>query len=115
MFTFTDRYEYDWPVKVKYPSADGEVVKEFTGRFVLPEDELEVFEDMPAEKAAEVIKTVRERLSRYFIGWSGIQVEGGGELPFSVEARDNLLRQRPIRMAVDVALTESVLGIQEKN
>lgn len=115
MFTFTDRYEFDWPVRVKYPSADGEVIHEFTGRFVMPQDELEVFERLEAEGAAEMIAVARERLARYFIGWSGIGIAGGGELKFSPEARDNLLRQRPIRIAIDDALSEAVLGIREKN
>lgn len=115
MFIFTDRYEFDWPVRVKYPSADGEVIHEFTGRFVMPEDELEVFEKLEADGASEMIAAARDRLARYWIGWSGIALEGGGELAFSADARDNLLRQRPIRLAVDTALSEAVLGIREKN
>lgn len=115
MFTFTDHYEFDWPVRVKYPSADGEITFEFTGRFVLPQDELEVFEKLDADSAAELIQIGRERLARYWIGWTGIAREDGKELAFSVEARDNLLRQRPIRLAVDTALSEAVLGIREKN
>lgn len=115
MFTFTDRYEFDWPVRVKYPSAEGEVVHEFTARFVMPQDELEIFEKVKAEGAAEMITIVRERLARYWIGWSGIAVEGGGELKFSAEARDNMLRQRAIRIAVDEAISDAVLGIRQKN
>lgn len=115
MFTFTDRYIFTWPVKVRYPAAGGEEIREFTGEFVLPEDELEIFEGSEAGDMAGLVTFARARLCKYWIGWSGIAVDGGGELAFSNEARDRLLRQRPIRMAVDAALTEAVLGIREKN
>lgn len=111
MFTFTDRYTFEWPVRVKLPSDHGETVQEFTGRFILPEDELEIFATVKAETAAEMVGATRERLSKWFVGWSGINVEDGGELPFSEENRDRLLRQRAVRIAVDAALSEAVLGI----
>lgn len=115
MFTFTARYTFEWPVKVKLPTADGDVVHEFTGRFLLPDDELEIFAKADAETATELVELTRERLSKWFIGWSGIATEDGGELSFSPENRDKLLRQRAIRLAVDTALSEAVLGIREKN
>lgn len=115
MFTFTDRFTFQWPVKVRLPSAEGEVVQEFTGTFLMPEDEKDIFERIEGESMADMIDAARLRLSRYLVGWSGIGIEGGGELAFSEEARDRLLRQRPIRMAVDAALAEAVMGIREKN
>ncbi|RJE87136.1 hypothetical protein [Paracoccus onubensis] len=116
MFTYTDRYEFDWPVQVKLPADDGEEIQEFTGRFVMPEDELEIFgTDTGGMTSNELIKHIRVRLAKYWIGWTGIKVQGGGDLPFSAENRDNLLRQRAVRIAVDRALTEAVLGIREKN
>lgn len=115
MFTFTDRYTFEWPVRVKLPAAEGEVIHEFTGIFLLPDDELEIFARMEGDGPAEMVGQARERLAKWLIGWKGIAVEGGGELAFSPEARDALLRQRPIRIAVDTALSEAVLGIREKN
>ncbi len=123
MFTFTDRYTFEWPVRGKLPTAEGEVVQEFTGEFLLPGDELEIFAKVDAESAAEMVEATRERLAKWWVGWSGIAIEGGGELPFSPENRDKLLRQRAVRLAVDAALSEavlglpaqSVLGVREKN
>ncbi|WP_304616977.1 hypothetical protein [Paracoccus sp. (in: a-proteobacteria)] len=115
MFTFTDRFTFEWPVRVKLPAAGEDLIQEFTGIFVMPEDELEIFADQPADDMAGVVTFARERLARYWVGWKGIAVEAGGELPFTEANRDRLLRQRPIRLAVDKALTEAILGIREKN
>lgn len=115
MFTFTDRYTFEWPVRVRLPVAGGEDVREFTGRFLMPQDELDIFEAQPADDMVGLVSFARERLSQYFIGWKGIATEGGGDLPFSPENRDRLLKQRPIRMAVDAALSDAILGIREKN
>lgn len=115
MFTFSDTYRFEWPVKVKLPAAGGEDYHEFTGIFVLPQDELEIFEPRPADDMRELVTFARERLKQYWVGWSGIATEGGGELAFSEANRDRLLKQRPIRMAVDAALSDAVLGIREKN
>lgn len=115
MFTFTDRYQFDWPVKVVLPTAEGDVAQEFTGKFVLPPDELDIFQKADIETAAEMVEFVRARLSKWWVGWEGIKVEGGADLPFSAENRDALLRQRAVRLAVDKALSDAVLGIREKN
>lgn len=115
MFVFEPDYTFEWPVKVKYPTAGGEDVREFTGVFRLPEDELEIYERSDDVSISSVISNVRERLARYWIGWTGIEVKGGGELPYSEETRDRLLRQRPIREAIDRAMSEAVLGLREKN
>ena len=115
MFTYTDRFTFDWPVRVKLPSGGNDEVHEFTGTFMLPADEMEIFEPRKAEDMAEMVTFARERLSKYWVGWSGIAVENGGDLPFSEANREKLLRQRAIRIAVDQALTEAVLGIREKN
>lgn len=115
MFTFTDRYTFEWPVKVKLPSAEGEAVHEFTGKFLMPDDELDIFARIEAETAADMVERTRERLKKWWIGWTGIAIEGGGDLPFTPENRDALLRQRAVRLAVDAALSEAVLGIREKN
>lgn len=115
MFTFTDRYTFEWPVRVKFPSASGDIVQEFTGKFLLPADEAEIFEKVEANDAGEMVEAVRARLTKWWIGWSGIMIEGGGELPFSEENRDRLLKRREIRIAVDTALSDAVLGVREKN
>lgn len=116
MFTFTDRYTFEYPVRVKLPGGPvGEIVQEFTGLFLMPENELDIFEKFDAKNPAELIEATRHRLSKWWVGWSGISIEGGGELPFSDENRDKLLRQRPVRLAVDEALSEAILGIPSKS
>ncbi|MBB96925.1 MAG: hypothetical protein CML68_20300 [Rhodobacteraceae bacterium] len=115
MFVFDPDYTFEWPVKVSYPAAGRDDVREFTGVFRMPEDELEIYERGEQVSITDVISAVRGRLARYWVGWHGIEVRGGGELPFSEEARDKLLRQRPVREAVDRALSEAVLGLREKN
>ena len=115
MFTFTDHYTFEWPVRVKLPTADGEIVQEFTGEFLMPADELDIFSRVDAETAAQMVEVTRERLAKWWVGWKGIAVEGGGELPFSPANRDKLLCQRAVRIAVDVALSEAVLGIPSQS
>lgn len=115
MFVFDPNYTFEWPVKVKYPSAGGEDIREFTGVFRLPEDELELYKRPEDGTFPSLINTVRERLADYWIGWSGIETASGGELPFSEETRARLLRQSPIREAVDRAFSEALLGLREKN
>ena len=117
MFTFTENYEFDWPVTVKYPGAEAEQEASFTARFLLvPEDEM--FSKSEHEGDPESwIKDAREKFAVRLVGWSGIALEGGGELAFSPEARDRLLMQRPIRIAVMQAYSDAVIygGQAEKN
>ncbi|ANT39916.1 hypothetical protein RGUI_0843 [Rhodovulum sp. P5] len=130
MFVFEEDYCFDWPVKVAYPTGGGEEIREFTARFRLPADELQIFEPDkdPDDKAAEdnaappaptdiraLIARSRDRLAQYWIGWTGIETPAGTPLPFSEDTRARLLKQRPIRLAIDAALSEAILGIREKN
>ena len=143
MFVFDANYTFEWPVKVHFPGGEvkeftgifrapddeKEIFEKVTG------------EDTPAmldaaralllsggptavtlsAVAADIgvthamLDAARARLARYLVGWRGIEVQGGGELPYSDAARDNLLRQRPIRMAVDMAMFEALVGVREKN
>lgn len=115
MFTFTEHFTFKWPVKVIQPVDGEDATFEFTGLFKLPQDELEIFKRADGNTIAEQIEASRARLAQYWIGWEGIGVEGGGDLPYSEETRARLLRQRPIRLAVDAALADAVMGIREKN
>ncbi|KAA8606814.1 hypothetical protein [Salipiger aestuarii] len=117
MFIFDPDYTFEWPVKVHYPAAGGDEIREFTGIFKLPEDELEIYAGRESGTGSiqDIIEAVRDRISTYWIGWSGIQTPDGGELPYSPDFRTRLLKQRPVREAVDRALSEAVLGMREKN
>lgn len=117
MFTFTDHYTFEWPVKVKLPANGGEDYQEFDGIFAMPEDEMEIFEGSPETDIdmRGLVNFSRERLAKYWIGWKGIVTPGGDGLPFSPENRARLLKERPIRLAVDAALSDAILGVREKN
>ena len=112
MFVFDPDYTFEWPVKVDHPGGEQQ---QFTAIFRQPEDEKDIFERVTAEDTPGMIDGARERIARYWIGWRDIEVKGGGELPFSDENRDRLLKNRAIRMGVDRALWEALLGDREKN
>lgn len=115
-FTFTDRYEFDWPVRVQVP-ADGKFVEqEFTARFLLiPEDELMASSDAQTREAA--LEEDVARAGRILLGWSGIVTEDGTPLAVSDANRRLLLRQRPIRTAVIKAYMDATVlgGLRAKN
>lgn len=113
MFVYDPDYTFEWPVKVTFPGADAP--QEFTGVFRAPEDEKDIFEKVEGEDTPAMIDAARARIAKYWVGWRDIQVKGGGELEYSIEARDRLLANRAIRMAVDGALFEGLMGIREKN
>lgn len=115
MFVFEENYTFDWPVTVRYPTESGSDERSFTATFKLPDDELDLFDGTDADSLAQMIHDARDRVSRYWIGWSGIQTPDGTELAFSEDTRARLLKQRPVREAIDRALAEAVLGIREKN
>lgn len=115
MFVFDPAYTFDWPVKVSLPADGGETVQEFDATFTMPEDEALFFAPIEGETQADRLEAARARLARHWVGWKGIQVSGGGDLPYSEEAKAKLLANRHIRVAVDKALFDAVLGVREKN
>lgn len=115
MFVYEESYEFDWPVTVVYPADGGDVEKTFTARFLLPEDEDEIYAVLPGETTEEKMQAARARLATYLVGWSGIQTPDGQTLGFTAERRDRLLKGRAFRLGVEKAFGEAVLGIREKN
>ncbi|MGB0912018.1 MAG: hypothetical protein ACPGSW_00435 [Phaeobacter italicus] len=115
MFVFEPDYTFEWPVTVKYPTAGGEDVRAFTAVFRLPEDELDLYQAPKDSTIHSVVEAVRDRLAEYWVGWNGIKTPDGEDLPFSPEMRARLLRQSPIRQAVDHALSDAITGIRKKN
>lgn len=115
MFVYEERYEFDWPVTVAYPADGGDVQHTFTGRFVLPDDEDEIYEVLPGETTNAKMIAARQRLAKFFVGWTGIRTPDGQDLPFSAERRERLLKNVAFRQGVEKAFGEAVLGIREKN
>lgn len=112
MFVYDPEYTFEWPVKVPLPGGE---VQEFTAVFRTPADEQEIFEKITGGDTSELVAAARDRLRRYWVGYGGIMVAGGGELAWSEEARDRLLALRHVRLAVDNALFEALIGVREKN
>ena len=71
----------------------------------------------PEGDLMSLIEDERDKLAARLVGWSGIKTDAGAELPFSSEARDRLLKQRPIRIAIMQAYSDAVIygGQAEKN
>lgn len=120
MFVFDEDYHFEWPVKVVMPGVPP-IEAEFTARFrLVEEDELFARQRLAGEITADLaslLRSERAALAQRLVGWSGIATPDGAELPYSEEARDRLLRQRPIREAVSQAYFDAVLrgGLAEKN
>lgn len=115
MFVYEERYEFDWPVTVAYPADGADVQHTFTARFVLPDDEADIYAALPGETTEEKMGAARDRLAKSLVGWSGIQTPDGQDLAYSEERRDRLLKNRAFRLGVEKAFGEAVLGIREKN
>lgn len=115
MFTYDPDYEFSWPVTVRMPNDGADVEHSFTATFRLPADETDLFQRPEGETTAEMIDSSRARMRDLWVGWTGIQVKGGGMLPFSAAARDNLLSIRAVRTAVTEAYFAAMVEVREKN
>ncbi|TRD18347.1 hypothetical protein [Palleronia caenipelagi] len=118
MFTFTEAYEFDWPVTVRWPGQSAEAAESFTARFrLVDEDALFARDETAGRDPLDLIRADRDRWAERLVGWSGITTEGDAPLPFSPGARDRLLRQRPIREALVRAYSDAVIygALAEKN
>lgn len=123
-FVFTEDYEFDWPVRVSYPGQSGQEERSFVARFRLPpEDEIaRIFFAPPQEEWSQrgydaTIATEWAKVESVLIGWSGVQLEGGKDFPFSPENLVRLLNQRPVRIALSRAAWAAIIegGSRAKN
>jgi hypothetical protein len=115
-FVFLDDFTFDWPVTVRLPKAGDHVEQAFTATFRLIEDD--AFFAAPADSSAEALVAAEyHRLERILIGWSGITGPDGDDVAYSLDARDRLIRIRPVREALVRAYSDAVFrgGLREKN
>jgi len=109
----------NWPAKVRLPVGDGQVrVHEI--RFDLSYstlDEGQEYDTAEAEFLARGGKLggTGDPLMERVHGWSGIAMQGKGELPYSEANKARLLADERIRRAIKEAWGRMVLGIEEKN
>lgn len=113
MFHFSTDASYPWPVTVQEPHGGTFRESTFTGHFRrLPAGRVrELIQDLPPAEAD--LPVLREAL----VGWEGICRDPGGldPLPFSPEARELLLEDAVVRLALGAAYIASLQGAEEKN
>lgn len=109
MFKIVDVASFKWPVKISIPRDGGKfVAATFTAEFAA----------LPQEEIDQAIEDEREGnldagfASRVLIGWPTGQVQDsdGGELPYSDEAKEKLLRMSYVRNGVVEAFFDGVTG-----
>ena len=103
---------YVWPVNVELP-VDG-------GRFEKHSFDAE-FKRLSQSRIEEIMDEVvkgeakdREVAAEVLIGWRGIS-DGGGDVPFSEKARDDLLNIPLVSASTIKAWMESLAGAKRKN
>lgn len=110
MFVLKREHTYTWPVEVRVPQDGGTyATQKLEATFRLldqsrTDDVLERRQALDADFAREV-----------WIGWDGVEDEAGKPIPFSAEAREQLLGIPYVRAALVRAYFESVLGAPAKN
>lgn len=109
----------NWPVVIKLPIGGGE----FQHHVVRMDFEYSTLEELQAlQKSVMAFMTEGgvmgapgDPLLMKIKGWSGIAMEGQGEVSFSVEACSKFIANTYIRRAVLDALQKMATGIEEKN
>ncbi len=104
-------YRFTWPVSVLVPTEDGQKECEFTGRFRL------LAREAIDKSTADDPVNADENLGKLAMtGWGDDLVQDGKPLPYSVEARDELLKLPFVRLAVARAYWNAVSGaLRRKN
>lgn len=110
MFILKAAHEFEWPVIVQEPEDGKHQARQFFARFlVLPQDEIEgLIKDSPERVDVALLR-------RALIGWRGVQDATKEEVPFSDEAREQLIAIPYVRLATVLAYRDAIAGIRRKN
>jgi len=113
MFVFRKERTFDWPVTVSFPADGGKTEEQiFTARFSIRGSDLQAREI--AERLADP-EDGKRFLSDLWVGWDGIKLEDGNDLPFSEAARDQLLDDPFVIAGIAEALADCLSGARAKN
>ncbi len=101
--------EFTARVKVQVPTENGVIEESFVGRFrTISISDAEKFNGFATEE-------VSNWLRRILIGWEGIKDEDGKDVPFSDEAREQLIDIPFIRNAIGAAYNAAMMGAKRGN
>lgn len=109
MFKLSKKWDpYDWPVQVQIPRDGGRfVIAEFFAKFmVLPQSEI----DAIIASSQDGTGQDEALMDRVLVGWSGLLGDDDAALPYSDEAKSELLNYPPARIATARAFFESLRG-----
>ena len=105
MFKIQQNPEFSHKVKVRVPVDGGFADQEFTARFrVLPWEEVAALDHDNAAQARLILS-----------GWEGIVDEAGHEVPFSDEARDQMIGLIYVRLAILRTYTDAMVKARAGN
>lgn len=112
-FVLSQSISYSWPVAVEFPIDGGRFDKQtFDAQFKrLPQDRIRQVWDQIQSGEIDDEGLCKEIL----VGWSGITDAKGGEVPYSEQARDQLLLVPLVAAAVVSAWLDSLAKAKRKN
>ena len=115
MFVLKSETIVSWPVRIEVPQDGGKFqTHQVTASFeVVPTDEVEEILAGPDGSGAESREL--RLLRRALRGWTGIKDEGGNEIVFADEDRDQALRIPFVRRGFAEAYFEMIRGAKRKN
>ena len=110
MFEFKKSFRFAAEVKVQVPTEEGQKEKSFTGLFqFVPKAELDkLVGEMPGKEDTAVAQAT-------FVGWKDDLTSNGEPLPFSEEARAELIASPFVRYAIAAAYWTEITGVRLKN
>lgn len=113
MFVLKQSDTYTWPVTVKFPVSGGRHTEEkFDAEFKrITQSKIRDIQQRIADDQLTDIDLAKDVL----VGWKGVLDENKNEIPFSIEAKDQLLEVALVGSAVAAAFFESFSGAKRKN
>ncbi len=113
MFVLKQSETYTWPVTVKFPVSGGRHSEEkFDAEFKrITQSKVKEIQQQIADELITDIDLAKEVL----VGWRGVLDENKNEIPFSIEAKEQLLDVALVGSAVAQAFFESFSGAKRKN
>lgn len=112
-FVISQSQSYRWPVAVEFPVDGGRFDRQtFDAQFKrLPQDRIRsIWDEIKAEELDD-----DGLCNEILVGWSGITDDNGAEIPYSEQARADLLLVPLVSAAVVSAWLDSLSKAKRKN